>query len=424
MKVKTILIILTCTVTSCTIDQPNLSNELNKYILEVQSISPEHAFSDLNELKPLIASKNTVGLGEATHGTHEFFVYKHRLTKYLVKDGGFRVFIIEGDFAGSLTMNEYINNEKVAIGKALWDVGYGIWMTQEFAEFIEWMKTYNANQGANEKIRFYGCDFNNPFAAAKRIKEYLSKLNLASPNTRNGLDSIINRKYQDEFSKKDQISVNSLLQELDAAFDRKDGEFDSEYKLNKHCKRELEQYFELKSADRKTQIILRDKFMAENILWINSFERQQKSIFWAHNEHIKNDKAESDQKPTGYYLKKVMHDDYYSLGFSFYRGKVGGYNAGEKKYDSFEVPEMSSKKLLDAVFNECAFPQFILDVGSTGNNSQIQKFLNKELYQRTIGAGFYPDGKMRNHFRKGKLIDRFDGIIFFRDTNPVSVLGN
>ena len=162
--------------------------------------------------------------------------------------------------------------------------------------------------------------------------------------------------------------------------------------------------------------------MAENIGWIYSFEADQKSIFWAHNEHIKNDTEKSSQKPTGYYLKQEFNDKYYSFGFGFYKGKVQGYNQKENIYDSFEVPLMSSKKLTDAVFSECVYPNFILDFKSVNENEIISEFLQEKLYQRTIGEKFYPGEAKRNHLGTGRLIDKYDGIVFFRNTNPSTLI--
>ncbi len=295
-------------------------------------------------------------------------------------------------------------------------VGYGIWFKQKFVDFIEWIKEYNKNKPLEHKVKFYGCDIVNEAAAAQRIKDYLSANNKLDDSLNEALEIIIQRQLRIKLSEKDPTYEQELFTQLDDAFTNL--EECREKLLIEHCKRELQQIFDFIQADSRTSIALRDKFMAENIEWIYNFKDQPKSIYWAHNEHIKNDKAKSYQKPTGYYLKEKFAESYYSFGFGFYNGEVAGYNWKEKKYESFKVPPMTSKKLTDGVFNECAFPNFILDLKSTNTNSTISTFLNTELYQRTISAGFYPDGKKQNHFRMGKLIDKYDGLIFVKETTP------
>lgn len=419
MKAIFAFIILACSV-SLAFWQPKLVGALNKCLIKIETISPDSSFSDLTELTPILSDKNIVGLGEATHGTYEFFVFKNRVIKLLTMQANFKIFIIEGDFAGSQIMNDYVIDGKGTINKALWDVGIGVWMTQEFVDFVAWMKKYNADKSPNNKIKFYGCDIQNPMVAAKKTEEYLKKGYLLNPSLENRLNWVINRKYQKKLSKEDQDIIKLLLDELKAVFKSINNENDQELKFIKHCNRELEQFFEYTLADSRTQLILRDKFMAENIEWIYDYENHSKTVFWAHNEHVKNDKAESEQKPTGYYLKEKFHNEYYSLGFGFYDGGVRGYNTKTRKWEVYNVPKITMNKSTDAVFKQCSALEFILDFETARSNNLIWEFLNTKLYRRSIGAGYFPENKKLNHYKESKLIDTFDGLIFFRNTSPSS----
>lgn len=418
MKAKLILIAIVCLVANQTFGQTELVKELNRKIIEAKTVSPDSSLNDLNNLHSILSNKRIIGLGEATHATSEFLKYKHRLIKYLVTKEDYKVFIIEGDFTGSQAMNDYVVHGKGTIRDGFVGMGYGVWCREEFVDLIEWMKEYNADKIFEDRIKFYGCDINNEVITAKKIEEYLNEIGKLNETLKDGLNWVINQNYRKKLSKEDENFGEQFLTELNNAFKNKKDEKSREVKFIKHCKRELEQIFELIFADKKTQIVLRDKFMAENIEWIYNIENDQKSIFWAHNEHVKNDEAKSYQKPTGYYLKEKFDGKYYSFGFGFNEGKVGGYNGKEKRYDSFEVPAMSGKKLTDAVFSLCMYPNFILDFKSTSSNDVISEFLNTILYQRTVGDGFFPNGKKWKHFKKGKLIDKYDGLIFIKKTNP------
>ena len=419
MSKPIVFIILFFSIASTVFGQADLVKELDKHLIQIATILPKDDFIDLNKLQPVVANRSIIGLGEATHGTHEFFVYKHRLLKYLVTEENFRIFIIEGDFAGSQTMNEYISNGDVTIGKSLLDVGEGVWMTKEFVELINWTKEYNTNKSSQEKIKFYGCDMKNPFKAAAIIKEYLSEITLLTTSLERGLNEIIDRKYQGKPTKEDQNSSNILLQELTTTFQKLDAQHDCDLEIIKHCIRELDQFFERFFADSKLQITLREKFMAENIEWIYHYENQRKTIFWAHNEHVKNaDKYNTQQKPTGYYLKEKFRNKYYSFGFGFNEGKVSDFNSQNQKWEVYETPKITMKKSADLILGQCSVPEFILDFETASSNILIHEFLDTKLYRRSIGFGYFPQSKKFRIYKGSKLIDTFDGLIFFRNTTP------
>jgi len=402
--------------------QSKLVEDLNKQIIEVKALSPDSSFADLGALHEIVKDKSIIGLGEATHATREFFVYKHRLIKYLVTHENFKVFVIEGDFAGSQAMYDYVVDGKGTINDALYGIGFVIWMTEEFVDLIKWMREYNTGKLLEDKIKFYGCDINNKQFAAKKMLGYLTEIECMNPTLQKGLDWMNGYKYQEKRSKEEEQLGKRFLLELEVAFKTMQVEKSREYEIMVNCKRELEQFFELCFSDEKESIVLRDQFMGENIKRIYDLEGRQNVIFWAHNEHIKNDKVKCNQKPAGYYLKKEFGEKYYSFGFGFNQGKVGGYNWKEKKYEGFGIPEMSSKKLCDAVFDECAYSNFILDFKSAQKSEVINKFLNKNQFQRTIGNGFHADGSKYTHFRMGKLIDKYDGYIFIQNSNPITRL--
>jgi erythromycin esterase len=321
-------------------------------------------------------------------------------------------------------MNDYVLYGKGTLKEALFGVGYGIWMTKEFASLIEWIKRYNSNKNYEEKIRFYGFDMNNPSLSAKKVKKFLKQKGKATKLSDKGLDWFIEGRsiYKDYKSKKDTIRL--FVKELNNAFNEIDNKIEKEYKLVEHSKRILEQTIEMILANSAEKVLLRDKFMAENIEWIYNFENKPKTILWAHNEHIINNNNKKEQKPMGYYLKEKFSNEYYSFGFGFYKGANCTYSRTERDFIVNNIPDISIKKSTDAIFNQCVYSNFILDFNSVGNNEIITKFLNAKLFHRAIGAIYYPEkNKMRN-YKKSKLIESFDGIIFFRETNPSNMIIN
>jgi len=397
--------------------QTELIKELNKSIIEIKTISSDSSFDDVNDLIPALKNVSIIGLGEATHGTHEFFVYKSRLIKFLIIEEGFKTIIIEGGFTGSILMNDYITNGKGALSDALIGVGYGVWMTQEFVDLMEWVKKYNSNKKEEEKVRFYGCDIQHTVLAAKKVKAYLQTNNKIDSTVEDGLNWLIERKYFAKNNKGNKQKMDDFTKKLDSSFALLVKE-DAEYVLIEHSKNQLKKMIEIIFAKKSTQVALRDKFMAENIEWIYNYENKQKVIFWSHNEHVANNKEESFQKPTGYYLKEKFNTHYYSFGFGFYNGQNRTYNSKERKWVLNQIPNVSIKNSTDAIFKQCKYDNFILDFKTVENSLEINDFLNTDLFHRSIGATYYPENNKFRNYRKSKLVESFDGIIFFKETTP------
>jgi erythromycin esterase len=402
--------------------QADLIKELNKNIIEVETISPDNSLDDIKLLLPTLKQKKIIGLGEATHGTKEFFDYKHRLIKFLVTQADYKVFIIEGDFTGSQIMNDYVLYGKEELNDALFGVGYGVWMTEEFINLIDWIKEYNSTQDYGNKIKFYGCEIINEVLTAKKLKDYIKQNNKSTATVEKGLNWIIERKYIEKYSKDDEELVRKAISELDSILESFGNKMDDVYIITKQEKAILGQFVEMLFSNRSEKVRLRDKFMAENIEWIFNHENSKKTIFWAHNEHIANNNNKKEQKPTGYYLKQQYGNNFYSFGFGFYNGKNTTYNGQERKWVINDIPDVSIKKSTDAVFKDCKYPNFILDFNSVKTNEVISDFLNTELYHRAIGARYYPESNKLRNYSKSKLIDSFDGIIFFRETEASTIM--
>ncbi|MEI7575336.1 MAG: erythromycin esterase family protein [Armatimonadota bacterium] len=125
-------------------------------------LSPSGKFSqydDLKKLRSMLDGVRIVGMGEATHGTREFFETKHRMFRFLVEEMGFRVFILEASMAGCLMMDDYVLGKKVDVKEAIYRQQFWTWSVVELRELLEWMREYNRTHA--EKLRVFGNDMQN-----------------------------------------------------------------------------------------------------------------------------------------------------------------------------------------------------------------------------------------------------------------------
>ena len=163
---------------------------LKQNSITIKSIEAGSGFSDLQPLKKILKDVQVIGLGEATHGTHEFFKFKHRLMEFLVTQMGFTAFAIEASFSDCEPINEYILTGKGDRSSVLTNQNYIVWDTEEFSAMLDWMRGYNKNVPDQKKVRFYGLDIMGlQKVAREKARLYFQKY---LPGKLAILDSVIN----------------------------------------------------------------------------------------------------------------------------------------------------------------------------------------------------------------------------------------
>src|SRR5690606_10323372 len=131
---------------------------------------------DLQPLKDVLKDVRVVGLGEATHGSREFFQMKHRLTEFLVREMGFTAFLLEASYAACLNIDAYVMRGEGDRAAALASQGFWTWDTEEVTDLIEWMRAYNEQQPDEKKVRFLGYDVQRVNEGITFLRDYLGKV--------------------------------------------------------------------------------------------------------------------------------------------------------------------------------------------------------------------------------------------------------
>lgn len=418
-KVILLLILLPFT----TFGQQKLIEDINKELIPIKLAESSYPTADFAPLKTKIEDRRIIALGEATHGTHEFFTLKNSIVKYLVKEMGFKVFVIEADFTGAQAMNDYIIKGNGNPKNALVKMGIGVWFTDEFLEMIEWMKGYNEMQTPENKVRFYGCDMQYATNSGKALIDGTVKFKKPlSEDAIKGIKLIIDYSYGQIDNAKIPL-LNLTVKELnESAIDENDS---LKLALDKRYVTSVLQTIEYAKASKFIfdKNIIRDERMADNCEWIYHHENNTKMILWAHNLHIAKNITRNDNLPMGYYLSQKFPNYYYAIGFDFNKGDFRAYNTQSKKYEVCSVPEVTSKKSVEYVFKQCSSPTFFLDFESIIKNSLIDDFINKNLDARAIGGAYNPnkqsDGKDGTD---KKLKQMYNGILFVNETTAVKML--
>lgn len=358
---------------------------------------------DLQILKKLIGDSKVVALGENTHGSSEIFKMKHRIIKYLAENAGFNIFSIEANMPESYRLNEYIIERKGDPVDLIKGMYFWTWRTQEVLDMVEWMKKFNET---GKKISFTGFDMQfydgalleidraskNQADIQKITAELGTSLNAIGSERRNSM------KYILAPVKRNEITDN--LNTLKTWVSGSDKPVADKNWLIQNI-RVLEQFLDTDD---------RDKYMAENLLWIKSRNPDSKIVAWAHNGHIQ----KSDNR-MGMYLSEALKEDYLTIGFTFHKGNYTA--TGDMGLSTYEAQE-SYPGTYEYFFNMADEPVFILDLREAKKqDSEHCKWLLGQLPFRSVGAR-----KMVNEFSETSLISDFDLVIFIRESTSSSLL--
>lgn len=149
-----------------------LARRLAEYVTGLDASDPKSRGSQA--AVDALADARIVGLGEATHGTYEFFELRRRIVEHLVTELDYRLFGLEANFTETLAIDDYVVHGKGDPRTALEGLGLWPWNVEEMLALVEWLREFNVDRAAEDRVRFYGFDIQFVESAASAVREYLS----------------------------------------------------------------------------------------------------------------------------------------------------------------------------------------------------------------------------------------------------------
>ncbi len=140
------------------IDVAAVDSWIQRSAIPLKTSTPGGSDADLQPLVQKVGNATVVGLGEETHGTHEFFDMKARITEFLITKMGFNTFVMENNWGISHLVDSYINGGQENIDEVMRDGLFRSWQTQEYRDMLQWMRAYNANSVHSIKVHYIGMD--------------------------------------------------------------------------------------------------------------------------------------------------------------------------------------------------------------------------------------------------------------------------
>ncbi|MBT2679537.1 erythromycin esterase family protein [Bacillus sp. ISL-35] len=408
---------------------------MDKNKMLVQSIE-EHAvridaYDDLDTIVNAAANKRYVLLGEASHGTSEFYTMRAELSKRLIKDYGFSFIAVEGDWPSCFTVNQYIKGySKADAYTALKDFDRWpswMWANEEILELVKWLKTYN--ETAKSKTGFYGLDVYSLWESMEEIIRQLENISPADvesakqafscfePFERRGENYAISSAYYGEDCTEEVIKVLIDLQKKRKHYP-KEQEGDLNLEVNSLVMLDAERYYRAMARGGAEDWNIRDTHMVTALEKVmDAHGEDAKAIIWEHNTHIGDaratDMAEEGMVNVGQILREKYGEQVYAIGFGTHHGTVIASDQWGGTVEVMDVPLAEAGSWEDALHQAGEFDKYILF------NKKNEEAFSNVVGHRAIGVVYDPDLEHLGNYVPSRIAQRYDAFIFINQTSAL-----
>ncbi len=407
------------------------------------------AATDYDELVEMIGDASVVLLGEASHGTHEFYRERAEITKRLIVEKGFTAVAVEADWPDAYRVNRYVRGEAGDHDSVEALSGFDrfpawMWRNADVLDFIGWLRDHNDHVYSLEhQAGFYGLDLYSLHKSMNEVIAYLERKDPEEAAKARILYGCMDRYGSDPqnyglmvgsgVSESCRAEVIQQLTDLRA----KEVEYLADHgpaaadefffaEQNARLVKNAEQYYRKMFRSNASSWNQRDEHMMETLVelvaHLQSRQGSAKVVVWAHNSHLGDARAtEMSQRGElniGQLVRQAFPYQSKLIGFTSYTGTVtaaSGWHLPAERKNVRPGMEGSYEKL----FHQVGIPNFWLDLSR--ENSAVEALRNGRL-ERAIGVVYLPESERQSHYFKADLAAQFDAVLHFDLTRAVEPL--
>jgi erythromycin esterase-like protein len=400
---------------------------------------PLRSGDDLDPLIERIGAAHYVLLGEASHGTSEFYTWRSSITKRLILEKGFTLIAVEGDWPDCYRVNRYVKGLRGSGGNARevlhafdrWPTW--MWANWETVALLEWLRGHNLKLPIERRAGFYGLDVYSLWDSLHAVMSYVSRDGQALQAARAALDcfepfgqnAITYARATAMIPHSCEFEVGSMLAELRSSAPRylDDGQesyFDADQ--NALIVKNAEHYYRTMIRANEESWNIRDRHMVETLERLMSFHGPRtKAVVWEHNTHVGDaratDMATAGMVNVGQLVREAHRsDDVVIVGFGSHRGSVIAGANWDAPMERMRVPPAQDASWED-VFHctQCGDQWVLLD--SAGPD-----ILHEPRGHRAIGVVYDPDGERAGNYVPTILPRRYDAFLFVEESRALHPL--
>jgi erythromycin esterase-like protein len=404
--------------------------------------------SDYLRIADEIEGSRFVLIGEATHGTHDFYRVRAEITKHLIEERGFNAVAVEADWPDADRVNRFVRDlgeDREAIESLESFQRFPIWMWRnaDVLDFIGWLREHNDDAtDERRKVGFYGLDLYSLHRSAEAVLHYLDRVDREAAKRakaryecfeafpENGTSYGEAASFGLVDSCEDEV-VRALveLQSRSNEYRSRDGRFhpDDQFYAEQNARlvRNAEQYYRVMYRGHNAAWNLRDQHMLETLEAIDAHLRDRlsehpKIVVWAHNSHLGDARATELGRRGEWNLGQLVrerHPDAALFGFSMYQGTVTAAREWGDAPQRMKVrPALETS--WEYLFHETGIPRFFVSM----RNQELAEVLRPDRLQRAIGVIYRPETERMSHYFGASLANQFDLVLHFDETRAVEPL--
>ncbi|MDB5208795.1 MAG: erythromycin esterase family protein [Flavisolibacter sp.] len=390
--------------------------------------------ADLDLLLEDIGNRPIVMLGEASHGTHEYYTWRTAISKRLIQEKGFQFIAVEGDWPDCYKINRYVKGYSEE-GETIKDVLLNfdrwptwMWANWEVASLAEWMKEYNKTLSDEDKVGFYGLDVYSLWDSMYAIMDYLEK---EDPQAAQSIKKAIQcfapfeedeqqyaRYSLTEHSCRDKVLA--LLKDIRANAQLFDGDKEAQFSTEQNALIAVnaEKYYTAMMSFDNESWNVRDRHMMETLDRLLNFHgKKSKGIVWEHNTHIGDARATNMTQAGMVNIGQLAREEHgvnqvYLVGFGSYEGTVIAGNEWGAAMKKMQVPKAKEGSIEHQLHEVCNSSNGYL-LFNTEN--AIAKY-SESIKHRAIGVVYNPDNERFGNYVPSVMAKRYDAFIYLDKT--------
>ncbi len=400
---------------------------------------------DFDALLEAIGDSHLVLIGEASHGTHEFYRARAQITTRLIEEKGFTAVAVEADWPDAYRVNRYVRslgNDEDPFTSLNDFTRFPRWMWRntEVVDFISVLRSYNENRPQEQKVGFYGLDLYSLYSSIDAVIDYLEEVDpQAAQKARQRYACFeqygpeaenygLAMSYVTEDCRKHAIQQLQDMRSKGLDYVKSGGFVPREElfyaQQNAKLARDAEEYYRTMFSGRVSSWNLRDKHMADTLDALISHIRQfrePKIVVWEHNSHLGDARATEVSRygeyNVGQLIRERYNDEAFLIGFSTHSGTVSAASSWGGEVERKHI-RPSMVESYENLFHMSAIPAFYIILKDNPNLS----FLERQHLERAIGVIYMPGTERQSHYFQASLPKQFDAVIHFDQTRAVQPL--
>ena len=379
-------------------------------------------------------------LGEATHGTSEFYAARAAITRHLIEHHGFNLIAVEADWPDAARIDDYVRHHAPRPRRGDPFVRFPTWMWRnaEVLQFADWLRGHNEALPPERRTSFRGLDVYSLSESIHAVLAYLEKVDppaCAAARLNYGCLTPWQdepQQYGREVTSGQRGSCeDKVVAQLQAllmhriSYMQADGEAYFDAEQNARIVRAAERYYRAMYRGAAESWNLRDRHMFDTLQALLAHQRDARAVVWAHNSHVGNASATAmgwqGEFNIGQLCRMAYGNEAVLIGFGTDRGPVAAASDWGGLMD-IKTVRPARDDSYEAAFRRTGLARSLTDWSGAGKRELVSA-LSQTLLERAIGVIYRPETELQSHYFEAVMAEQFDAYVWFEETRAVTPLG-